>query len=89
MKVFLKYDGFTFEDINRSTIVVYMSNNSAPSTGEQVWYAGNFFIRIDANERGDENKTTGTSFTASVAFELNDGTPCSVEFKVHNGTVVD
>ena len=89
MKVFLKYDGFTFEDINRSTIVVTMSNNSAPSTGEQVGYAGNFFIRIDANERGDENKATGTSFTALVAFELNDGTPCSVEFKVHNGAVVD
>ncbi len=89
MKVFLKYDGFTFEDINRSTIVVSMSNNSAPSTGEQVGYAGNFFIRIDANERGAENKTTGTSFVATVAFELNDGTPCSAEFKVHNGAVVD
>ena len=89
MKVFLKYDGFTFEDINRSTIVVTMSNNSAPSTGEQVGYAGNFFIRIDANERGAENKTTGTSFVATVAFELNDGTPCSAEFKVHNGAVVD
>ena len=44
-------------------------------------------IRIDANERGDANKTTGTSFIATISFELNDGTAYSISFNVANGQI--
>ena len=92
MKVFINPEGYTYEDINFDTLEVSLSNNSAASLGEQANYAateGTFMIRIDANERGDANKTTGTSFTATISFELNDGTKLSTEFKVHEGKIVD
>ena len=90
MKVFINPEGYTYEDINFDTLEVSLSNNSAASLGEQANYAateGTFMIRIDANERGDANKTTGTSFTATISFELNDGTAYSISFNVANGQI--
>lgn len=90
MKVFIDLKGFTYDEIDFSTLQVSLSNNSAATLGEKFDYTvqeGRAMIRIDANERGAENKTTGTTFVATVTFSTTSGQLYTAIINVSNGNM--
>ena len=67
----------------------YLSNNTGASCGEQIQSGANAIIRLDANGRAAENKTTGTEFDAMFVLAMKDGTFAMAPlFHVKNGVIV-
>ena len=80
------FNEFAYSDL-KQVVEISMSNNETTTSGEQYAVGTGTCIRFDATGRDEANKTVGTTFTAHVKVELNDGKIYEATFDVENGKI--